>query len=161
MCSVSLSTVMPLGGSSTPKERRDNHTGPVHVSFPSWTLHSGWHGIHSPAWVANSRLSLHSGRKVIFLIFYLLISFKSFSYTTANITHIKANTVIIIVIHIISCFAKTDPVKNMQSGTHIPPLLYFLQDRHWFGPGPQQPSEEHRGSHTWPSLTTDINRNFF
>lgn len=41
----------------------------------------------------------------------------------------------------------------MQSGTQIPPLLYFLQDRHWFGPGPQQPSEEQRGSHVRPSRT--------
>lgn len=52
-------------------------------------------------------------------------------------------------------FVKTHPVKNMQSGTHVPTLLYFLQDRHWFGPGPQQPSEEHRGSHTWPSRTAN------
>lgn len=36
----------------------------------------------------------------------------------------------------------------MQSATQMPPLLYFLQDRHWLGPGPQQPSEEQRGSHT-------------
>lgn len=47
----------------------------------------------------------------------------------------------------------TNPSKNMQSGTQIPPLLYFLQDRHWFGPGPQQPSEEQRGSHVRPSRT--------
>lgn len=45
----------------------------------------------------------------------------------------------------------------MQSGTHTPPLLYFLHDTHWSGPGPQQPSDEQRGSHTWPSLSTDIN----
>lgn len=41
----------------------------------------------------------------------------------------------------------------MQSGTQIPSLLYFLQDRHWFGPGPQQPSEEQRGSHVRPLPT--------
>lgn len=47
----------------------------------------------------------------------------------------------------------TNPSRNMQSGTQIPPLLYFLQDRHWFGPGPQQPSDEQRGSHVRPSRT--------
>lgn len=70
-------------------------------------------------------------------------------------THIGAGTLIFIVL---SCFVRTNPAKNMQSGTHTPPRLYFLQDRHWSGPGPQQPSEEHRGSHTWPSLTIEINR---
>lgn len=39
------------------------YTGPVQVSFPSWTLHSGWQGIHSPDASANSRVSLHSHRK--------------------------------------------------------------------------------------------------
>ncbi len=66
------STVAPLGGSNTPKESREHLTGPVQVSFPFWTLHSGWHGIHSPDLVANSRLSLHSGKKkkpVTFKIF--------------------------------------------------------------------------------------------
>lgn len=33
-------------------------TGPVQVSFPFWTLHSGWQGKHSPDCEANSRLSL-------------------------------------------------------------------------------------------------------
>lgn len=59
-------------------------------------------------------------------------------------------------IPIISYFMKTDPVRNVQSGTQVPRLLYFLQDTHWFGPGPQQPSEEQRGSHTCPSFTTHI-----
>lgn len=54
---------------------------------------------------------------------------------------------------ILLLFYGTNPSKNMQSGTQIPPLLYFLQDRHWFGPGPQQPSEEQRGSHVRPSRT--------
>lgn len=58
---------------------------------------------------------------------------------------------------ILGCFVKTDPVRNMQSETHVPPLSYFWQDRHWSGPGPQQPSEEQRGSHTWPSLTVETN----
>lgn len=52
---------------------------------------------------------------------------------------------------------KAYPVKNLQSGTHTPPLLYFLQDRHWLGPGPQQPLE-HKWSHMWPSLTENVNR---
>lgn len=52
-----------------------------------------------------------------------------------------------------SYLVRTDPVRNMQSGTQVPPLLYFLQVWHWFGPGPQQPFDEHRGSHTWPALT--------
>lgn len=62
-------------------------------------------------------------------------------------THIRVNNMVLL----------AHPVKNMQSGTHTPPLLYFLQDTHWSGPGPQQPSDEQRGSHTWPSLSTDIN----
>lgn len=45
----------------------------------------------------------------------------------------------------------------MQSGTHTPPLLYFLQDRHWSGPGPQQPLE-HKGSHTCLSLTKKVDK---
>lgn len=158
-----MSAVKPLGGSSTPRETSESHTGPVQVCFPSWTLHSEWHGMHSPAWVANSRRSLHSGREVIICIQYL---FKECRYdwtlwgsnATVNMTHNGADTLIFIVIHAISCFVKTNPAKNMQSGTHTPPRLYFLQDRHWSGPGPQQPPEEHRGSHTWLSLTIEINR---
>lgn len=47
----------------------------------------------------------------------------------------------------------TDPVWKLQLPTQTPCLLWFLQERHWWGPGPQHPESEHRGSQTWPSAT--------
>ena len=45
-------------------------------------------------------------------------------------------------------------MRNMHCSTQVPPMLKFLQARHWLGPGPQHPSEEHSGSQVWPSFTT-------
>lgn len=35
------------------------------------------------------------------------------------------------------------------------PLMKRLQERHWSGPGPQQPSLEHNSLHTIPSAATE------
>lgn len=50
-------------------------------------------------------------------------------------------------------YVSTDPVSKLQLPTQTPRLLWFLQERHWSGPGPQHPESEHSGSHTWPSAT--------
>lgn len=53
-------------GAASRWQQHRSHTVPLQVSLPFWTLHSRWHGLHSPDAVANSRLSLLSDE--IFLL---------------------------------------------------------------------------------------------
>lgn len=52
----------------------------------------------------------------------------------------------------------THPSYRLHESTQVRPRLKYLQERHWSGPGPQQPASEHSGSHTMRSLAAYTGR---